>query len=177
MTVLDHCAVKNLPRTLFVLLMSCAVCLSSLVHATEKEAIGEVLFAVGDRWKQDAAGSHPIKPKRGTALYAGDVLSTAETGFLQLKMIDGGFISLRSNSRLRINSYKYNPENPEENKVNLSLEEGVVRSVTGKAGESNRKRFRLNTPIAAIGVRGTDFTVYTDVNQSQVAVARGGDCD
>ena len=34
-----------------------------------------------------------------------------------------------------------------------------MRSITGQWGEAARDRFRLNTPIAAIGVRGTDFIV------------------
>lgn len=173
---LIRCSGLKAIRALFFMLLICAASLATSLSAlaAEKAIIGEILFAVGERWKQDAKGDQRVEPKRGTALYVGDVLSTNDSGFLQIKMIDGAFISLRSNSRLRINSYHYDPEVPENNKVNLSLEEGVVRSVTGKAGENNRKRFRLNTPIAAIGVRGTDFTVFTDANQSQVAVARGG---
>lgn len=173
---LIRCSGLKAVRALFFMLLICAASLATSLSAlaAEKAIIGEILFAVGERWKQNAKGDQRVEPKRGTALYVGDVLSTNDSGFLQIKMIDGAFISLRSNSRLRINSYHYDPEVPENNKVNLSLEEGVVRSVTGKAGESNRKRFRLNTPIAAIGVRGTDFTVFTDANQSQVAVARGG---
>ncbi len=173
---LIRCSGLKAIRALFFMLLICAASLATSLSAlaAEKAIIGEILFAVGERWKQDAKGAQRVEPKRGTALYVGDVLSTNDSGFLQIKMIDGAFISLRSNSRLRINSYHYDPEVPANNKVNLSLEEGVVRSVTGKAGENNRKRFRLNTPIAAIGVRGTDFTVFTDANQSQVAVARGG---
>lgn len=143
------------------------------VFAAERKHVGEILFAVGERW-QSTQGQNKETPKRGSLVYEGDLLVTEATGFLQIRMIDEAFISLRSNSRLKIKGYVYDAKEPKNNRVNLLLEEGVVRSVTGKSGEMNRKRFRLSTPVAAIGVRGTDFTVYTNMHQSQVSVAQGG---
>jgi hypothetical protein len=143
------------------------------VFAAERKHVGEILFAVGERW-QSTQGQNKETPKRGSLVYEGDLLVTGATGFLQIRMIDEAFISLRSNSRLKIKGYVYDAKEPKNNRVNLLLEEGVVRSVTGKSGEMNRKRFRLSTPVAAIGVRGTDFTVYTNMHQSQVSVAQGG---
>lgn len=36
-----------------------------------------------------------------------------------------------------------------------------------------RKHYRMNTPVAALGGRGTDFSVLTDANVT-LAVVRGG---
>jgi hypothetical protein len=45
--------------------------------------------------------------------------------------------------------------------------------VTGKVAKEARNRFRLNTPVAAIGVRGTDFTVFTNDGVTRAAINSG----
>jgi hypothetical protein len=79
---------------------------------------------------------------------------------------------------LQIEVFQFDEENPEASTVKFNLLKGTTRSVSGKAAESARHRFRLNTPIAAIGVRGTDFVVSATstslmalVNQGEVVVA------
>ncbi len=44
----------------------------------------------------------------------------------------------------------------------------------GQAVPQARQNFRFNTPVAAIGVRGTDFTVFTDQQSSRVTFVSGG---
>jgi len=53
------------------------------------------------------------------------------------------------------------------------LLEGTARAVSGNAAKAARQRFRLNTPIAAIGVRGTDFVVTTTATLMTVLVNEG----
>lgn len=45
----------------------------------------------------------------------------------------------------------------EQSLVRFRLDRGVARAISGAAAEGARERFRLNTPLVAIGVRGTDF--------------------
>jgi len=65
------------------------------------------------------------------------------------------------------------PEQPENNKVEFDLLQGSVRSITGKAGQANKENYRLNTPVVAIGIRGTDYLVQTDQKQSFAALYSG----
>ncbi|MFM8637711.1 MAG: ATP-binding cassette domain-containing protein, partial [Betaproteobacteria bacterium] len=51
--------------------------------------------------------------------------------------------------------------------------EVVVRSITGQWGEAAKDRFRLNTPLAAIGVKGTDFAVRVEPDKTAAAVYTG----
>ena len=64
-------------------------------------------------------------------------------------------------------------EAPEKSSVKFNLLEGTARAVSGNAAEAARQRFRLNTPIAAIGVRGTDFVVTTTATLMTVLVNEG----
>lgn len=132
---------------------------------------GSVVFSLGETHLIRAGGERPLT--KGMALQAGDKLQTGTDGHLQLRMVDDGFISIKPNSRFVINDYLYDVAHPEQSKVHFTLETGQVRSVTGKAGEADKQRFRLNTPIAAIGIRGTDFTTTAESGVTRVSVNRG----
>jgi hypothetical protein len=104
----------------------------------------------------------------------GDEISTGADGYIYLKTVDNGFLILRPSSRARIASYQIDQNNPSNNRIKLELLNGVARNISGEAVKQSRQNFRFNTPVAAIGVRGTDFTVYTDQETSRVAVISGG---
>jgi hypothetical protein len=135
--------------------------------------VGTVVFSVGDAQILRGSLSSAII-ERGAKVKVGDVILTGPSSHVHIKMIDAAFISVRPDSRLRITEYNFDPAHVESNRVKFELEEGIVRSVTGSAGKLNKAQFRLNTPIAAIGVRGTDFTVYTTPDITRVAVREGG---
>lgn len=120
----------------------------------------------------------------GDAVQEGDELTTGRQGFVYVRTVDGGLLVLRPDSRARVVDYKVDTVNPANTRVKLELLSGVARSVSGEAVKKARQNFRFNTPVAAIGVRGTDFTVYTDQQTSRVTVLSGaivvsgfaGDC-
>jgi len=144
--------------------------LSSMAMAADRA--GEVVFTVGDASVRQDGTAKPLK--RGDALYAGNVLTTGNNGYIHIHTVDQGFVSLRPGSRLIIEQYRYDPANPRLNAIKFRLEEGVMRSVTGKGGEAAKDRFRLNTPVAAIGIRGTDFSVFTTSHETRVSIRTGG---
>jgi len=109
----------------------------------------------------------------GDAIQEGDELSTGKDGYVYLKTIDDGLLILRPASRARIVSYYIDKVNPANTRVKLELLSGVARAVSGSGVKQARQNFRFNTPVAAIGVRGTDFTVYTDQETSNVTVLSG----
>ena len=80
---------------------------------------------------------------------------------------------MRPNSRLLIDRYDYNAQFPERSAVKFELQEGVARAISGEAAKAARDRFRLNTPIAAIGVRGTDFVISADRGTTRALVNEG----
>ena len=108
------------------------------------------------------------------AVQEGDMLATGADGFIYIKTVDNGLFLLRPNTRARIVTYHVDTQNPANTRIKLELLSGVARSKSGDAVKLARQNFRFNTPVAAIGVRGTDFTVFTDQNTSRVEVASGG---
>lgn len=110
---------------------------------------------------------------RGTTIRVGDRIETGAGGHVHLRFVDGGRLSLRPASRLQVENYSRSGDHPDLTSIKLRLDEGVVRSITGAWGEAARDRFRLNTPVAAIGVKGTDFVVKSDANNTQASVYTG----
>jgi hypothetical protein len=134
--------------------------------------VGHVMFVSGKAQLQTVDGQLvAIAPGHGVDV--GQRIITGESGYVHLKMIDNAFYSLRPHSRLLIETYRYRPEQPELNQVKTLLEAGSVRAITGEAGERNKSGYRLNTPVAAIGVRGTDYIVHHEQDLTRVAVSSG----
>lgn len=111
--------------------------------------------------------------QRGTRIHSGDRIETAAGGHVHIRFVDGALVSLRPTSRLVVEDYQYDPANASQSLVRFRLEKGVTRAISGAAAEGARDRFRLNTPLVAIGVRGTDFVVSTGPGRTVAAVNQG----
>ena len=95
-----------------------------------------------------------IAPRVGDRIQAGADIVTGKDGEIHIETLDAGFVALRPNTRLRIAEYR--AEGDELDTQILSLLRGTFRSVTGWIGRYNADRYRVTTPTATIGVRGTD---------------------
>ncbi len=90
-------------------------------------------------------------------VHEGDVLVTADNAYARIKWADGAEIVVRPNSQLKIDAYKYEEGRPQEDNVAFSLLKGGLRAITGLLGRRNPANFRLATPTATVGIRGTNF--------------------
>jgi hypothetical protein len=142
------------------------------VLAQGAEVAGSVSFAIGDATILGSDGKS-APAARGVSVEAGQTLLTGATGHIHVRMVDGAFISVRPQSKLRIEEYHYDAATPANNRIKFVLEQGVARSVTGRAGEAAKESYRLNTPLAAIGIRGTDFVVQAAADVTRVTVQSG----
>ncbi|MBR7748467.1 FecR family protein [Undibacterium baiyunense] len=161
------CKLSKISTRVVISLMAMAFVMSGLAHATESD-IAKVVFVAGDA----------KMAKKTVTLNAmvseGAQIETGSDGFVYLKTVDNGFLIVRPNSTIRIVTYQIDKLKPENTRIKLELLNGVARSISGDAVKLSRQNFRFNTPVAAIGVRGTDFTVFTDQQVSRVSVLSGG---
>ncbi|MYN44000.1 hypothetical protein GTP23_02825 [Pseudoduganella sp. FT93W] len=139
-----------------------------LAHAAHAAEAGKIIFVAG------AAKVASNAAVLNAAVNEGEMLSTGADGYIYIKTIDNGLFVLRPNTQARIASYHIDSVNPANTRIKLELISGVARSQSGQAVKLARQNFRFNTPVAAIGVRGTDFTVFTDNETSRVTVLSGG---
>jgi hypothetical protein len=134
--------------------------------------VGEATMVIGQASLVGADGAtRPVA--RGESIRAGDRIETQAGGHVHVRFVDGGRLSVRPSSRLHVENYAHSDQQPQMSAIRFRLEEGVVRSITGAWGEASRDRFRLNTPVAAIGIKGTDFVVKADAGATAASVYSG----
>ncbi|HTQ74604.1 MAG TPA: FecR domain-containing protein [Burkholderiales bacterium] len=112
----------------------------------------------------------PGKPARaahqGDAVMEGDTLVTGKDAEAHLTMSDTGFLALRANTRIQIVSFKADGGDDDHGVLNLFS--GALRSISGWIGKFNRPSYKLRTPTATIGIRGTDHeTRYVPPGSSE----------
>lgn len=134
---------------LFALLLLSSAALSALADA------GAFQFVVGDVRIVHADGRQMIAVK-GARILEGDTVVTGADGQAQLLMADQALISLRPDSSLRFDAYRFAGKEDGSEKGILGLIKGGFRTLTGLIGRANRQNYQVRTPNATIGVRGTD---------------------
>ena len=134
--------------------------------------VGEVSLVLGRAYLQ-APGQPRQRVRKGSIIKVHDQITTEANGHVHIRFVDQALMSLRPRTRLEIVSYDFNTERPERSVVKFNLIEGVTRAISGDAAKAARDRFRLNTPIAAIGVRGTDFVVSATESTTRALVNVG----
>ena len=144
-------SIKNLSFLLFLF-----TALVSVNASAKLAPAGKIVLLIGKATVMSADGK-PRKIKRGGKFYEGDSFETQKKSFVKLKYSDGGVMLLRPVTKLIVEEYK-NPEKGVGKSV-FNLVKGGLRAVTGAVAKKNPDSFKLKTPVATLGVRGTDYTV------------------
>ncbi len=135
------------------------------------ETAGKVSFVTGNVTATSPDGQSRALT-RGAAINGGDRIET-RGGRLQIRFTDGGFVSLQPNSVFGVDQYLYANKAPEETSLFFSLLRGGMRTVTGAIGKVNKQSYKVRTPVATIGIRGTGYRATTDNNRTLVSVGHG----
>lgn len=101
----------------------------------------------------ERAGAAPRILGAGEPLDARDTISVARDSWAILEFSDQTRVTLRPNTVFRLDSYK--ADAPEA--MLMGLVRGGLRVVTGFFGKRNPQGVRVQTAVATIGIRGTEF--------------------
>jgi hypothetical protein len=169
----NHCVgLKPIPWFWRLALFAMLVIQTLQVQA-QNEAAGRVMFVVGKATKQNAQGQDQAVIK-DMDVRQGDRLITGPDAYLYTRMSDGALLVLRPGSTLSVDVWRYDAQKPEQSQIKYTLHNGLSRYVSGRGSQAAKDQFRFNTPLAAIGVRGTDFTVWSQPEITEVSVRSGG---
>jgi len=108
----------------------------------------------------------------GGAVFEGDVLETAPGAIAVIAFRDEGRITLQPNTRFRIDRYSFDEKAPQSGSTFFSLLRGGLRAVTGVLGRASPQSYRMNTPVATIGIRGTSFDLVCQADCAREGAAR-----
>ena len=138
-------------RRIFRFALMLGTLIGSLALGQEKA--GTVDFMEGDSFVEAKDGQARI-PKVGDSVYASETVTTFRGAELQLRMVDGAYLSLRENTKITITEYVANGDDGDRSLLDLA--KGALRAVTGWIGTYRQAAYKIRTPTVTIGVRGTD---------------------
>lgn len=110
---------------------------------------------------------------RRSPVFVGDLLRTSPQGRAQVKFQDGAIVAMRPGSELRVDEFAYKPEAGIEKSL-MSLLKGGFRTVSGAIGKTNPDNYRVKTPVATIGIRGTFYEARLGEDGLSTGVWDGG---
>jgi hypothetical protein len=121
--------------------------------------IGQVKLASGRVVVERAGATQPASA--GTRLQAGDVVRTGADGAVGITMSDDSRLSAGPNSVLALDRYSYDPATS-GGQFDASLKSGSLAVASGRIAKQSPDAMRVRTPMAILGVRGTEFAVALD---------------
>lgn len=117
--------------------------------------VARVLLAAGDTVA--VRDNQTIKLTFGSTIQDKDVLRTGPASNLQARFADESIISMKQNSELRIDEFRFAGKEDGSERAFFRLLKGGLRTVTGLIGRANNKNYAMTTATATIGIRGTDY--------------------
>jgi len=126
----------------------------SAANAAE-ESSGMVVASRGEVSALANGSSRELK--QGDFIYVNDEISTGARSFAVLQFTDGAKVTIRPDSKMLIETYLYAGNDSDE--ATLNLVSGGLRVITGAMAKTNPENYKVRTPVALMGVRGTEFSI------------------
>ncbi|WP_448952276.1 FecR family protein [Labrys neptuniae] len=102
------------------------------------------------------------------AVFRDETVRTGPSGTLEIKFLDQTRLALGSSSSAKLDRFVYSGGQAQD--VVVGLSKGVFRFATGV---SPKKAYWIQTPLAGIGVRGTNFTAEIGDNYERFTIWEG----
>lgn len=123
-----------------------------------KILVGHVVRAGGEVSAIDVNGRmHQLKVN--SEIYEGDRIVTEPGASLYILMDDGAEVDLKEDSELKISEYVITSGYDKGSSSILDLIRGGLRKLTGSIRASSTANYKLQTGLATIGIRGTEYVV------------------
>ncbi len=137
----------------------------------EQPLQAEVLHTHGDV-RLERPGAPVQRLVGGERLASGDVLHTGAQSSAVLRLADGSRLLLRQDSRLRLERLAELRHGSGGSTVDTRIHLGSGSADT-TVKPTSRPQFQIRTPVANLGVRGTDFRATTSATQTTLEVLQG----
>lgn len=131
------------------------------IHQEEisnKVKVGYIVRQQGEASVRDANGN--IQGLEiNSQIYEGDRVTTAPGASLYILMDDGAEIFLKGDSVIKISEYVITSGYDSQSSSILDLIRGGLRKITGAIGGSTQSNYKVQTGLATIGIRGTEYVI------------------
>ena len=121
--------------------------------AAAQETIGTVSRIQGEATGTLGSATRQLSPNASVFLH--EVLSTGEAARLEVTFTDKTQVTLGEKAKLTLDTYVFNPAAGRRTIRFAAI--GALRFLSGQISKLVSSRVDVTTPVAAIGVRGTEF--------------------
>ena len=108
------------------------------------EPAGYVLMASGEVYAVQT-NKELRQLKRKSPFYPGESLKTEADSKAQVRFRDGSLISMRAETEIRIDEFRYEEAEKGEDKNIFTLINGGFRTITGKIGKKDPKNYQMKS--------------------------------
>jgi hypothetical protein len=138
--------------------------------------IGRVVWVKGTL-KAIMQNSEERNLQKMSVIYLHDILTTDANSQAEIAFTDESLMTFYPNTRFTIDKYTLNKsKNGTVGSYVANLVEGGFRTITGLIAKNSPSNYQVNTPVATIGVRGTDYAVMIKAGQLYVGRYNGSPC-
>ena len=135
--------------------------------ACAQQAIGSTAVAQNQVTRELAGASANLAV--GDSVYLNEVVKTGADSLAKFVFVDSTNLAIGPASRVVLDRFVYEGD-PSAQKVAVNLAKGVFRFTTGGL---DKKAYTINTPTAAIGVRGTILDISASTLETRVTNIEG----
>jgi hypothetical protein len=134
-----------------------------LSHVAQAQTAGQSRFASvyqihGVVTASNASSNSTRELRAGDVVYVGEVIRASASSEAVLKTDDAGVIAVRPNAIFAIE--KFAAKGNASDGQSLRILSGALRLITGWVGKIKKDSYRITTPSATVGIRGTDHEPF-----------------
>jgi hypothetical protein len=143
-------------QRLIIILAMLACCFAgdrSAAQSARPQAIGAVSRIQGEAIGTNGSATRPLG--LNSSVFLNDVVSTGDAARLEVTFTDNTRLTLGEKTKLTLDSYVFDPA-AGRGTVKFDLV-GAFRFVSGQVTKLANADVRVTTPVAIVGIRGTEF--------------------
>lgn len=135
--------------------------------ATAQKRVGEAVVVQNEVLR--VAGASTSQINVGDGLLRNETVRTGAASAARLVMADNTNLSIGPSATIRLDRTVFNDEHTYRD-IAIRLTTGAFRFVTG---DSEKTAYKISTPLASIGVRGTTLDILALLGQTTVVLQHG----
>ncbi|MEK7820004.1 MAG: FecR domain-containing protein, partial [Pseudomonadota bacterium] len=129
----------------------------SIIAGSDGAPIGQVQNLSGSVFAIRPDGTR-VELQVGAPVFQGDVLESGADGAIGVMLADQTTFSMGDNGKMVLDEMIYDPSN-QTGSVQMSVVQGVFTFVSGQVAKTDPDAMALKTPVATIGIRGTQVGI------------------
>ena len=140
------------PACITAVLLSVVQAVAS-TSASAQEVVGATTRVQGTATATNSQATRQLR--LASPVQKADQLATGDDSRLEITLVDTSILTMGANATLKVNDFVY--QDPSQQNALEVFAVGAFRLVSGAINKPDGNNIQVNTPVAALGIRGSDI--------------------